>query len=83
MDQLGHRPFATDAEATVTRFYLRGVARWMRERPDSNGFAARANALYEELGDRELPFRYYSRDRLWSIEARTRWVEPDLEPSPD
>ena len=68
---------------TITRFYLWAVVRWMRERPVTDGFAARANALYDELGDRELPLPYYSRERLWSVEARAGWVEPDLVPLPD
>lgn len=32
--------------------------------------------------ERDAPLRYYSRERLFSLEARTRWVEPDLLPLP-
>jgi hypothetical protein len=39
-----------------------------------------ADALIAEYGDKNLPFRYWSRERLMSPEARAGWVEPDLEP---
>jgi len=34
--------------------------------------------LITKYADRTLPFRYYTRDRLMSWEARVNWVEPDL-----
>jgi hypothetical protein len=34
------------------------------------------------LRHRTLPFTYYSRDVLMSLEARTHWLEPDLQPLP-
>ena len=34
------------------------------------------------LADATLPFRHYSAGRLWSDEARTRFIEPDLLPLP-
>jgi hypothetical protein len=40
----------------------------------------RANSLIKAHGDKTLPLKYYSRERLMSWEARTRWVEPDLSP---
>jgi hypothetical protein len=40
--------------------------------------AVLANDLIEKYGDKNLPLTYYSRERLMSWEARTRWVEPDL-----
>ena len=38
--------------------------------------------LLEAVGDRELPLRYYSRECLFSTEARRQWVAPDLQPLP-
>jgi hypothetical protein len=32
-----------------------------------------------ELADKNLPLKYYSRDRLFSDDARERYVPPDLE----
>jgi hypothetical protein len=37
-----------------------------------------ANGLIAKYADRTLPFTYYTRDRLMSLEARINWVEPDL-----
>ena len=34
------------------------------------------------LADATLPFRHYSAERLWSDEARAKFVEPDLRPLP-
>jgi hypothetical protein len=35
-----------------------------------------------ELGDRSLPFRYYSKPLLMGVRARSIFVEPDLMPLP-
>ena len=32
------------------------------------------------IGDRTLPLRHYSRERLFSVDARRGWLAPDLEP---
>ena len=34
------------------------------------------------LLNKDLPLSYYSRERLYSDEARQHWVEPDLKPLP-
>jgi hypothetical protein len=39
---------------------------------------ADALAAYPALADKDLPLRFYSRDRLFSDEARTSWLGPDL-----
>ena len=33
---------------------------------------------HPDLADKDLPFQYYSRELLFSDEARAGWVEPDL-----
>ena len=35
-----------------------------------------------DLADKNLPLKYYSRERLFTDEARARWVDPDLAPLP-
>jgi hypothetical protein len=35
-------------------------------------------AQHPELADKNLPLKYYTRERLFSDEARTRWISPDL-----
>lgn len=60
---------------TLTQVWLRLVAAHPREKT--------VDALMRTpLGDATLPFRHYSPERLWSDEARTRFVEPDLRPLP-
>jgi hypothetical protein len=47
------------------------------------GLAQRVNLLLgSPQGRREWPLRFYSRERLFSVEARLGWVEPDLEALP-
>ncbi len=38
--------------------------------------------LASELGDRDWLLSYWSKSRLFSVEARRTWVEPDLEAFP-
>lgn len=40
----------------------------------------RMRRMLELLDDKELPIRFYSRERLLSREARSGWLEPDLQP---
>jgi len=35
--------------------------------------------LVARLFDQKLPLAYYSHDRLFSVDARQRWVEPDMQ----
>jgi hypothetical protein len=37
---------------------------------------------FPSLLDRDLPERHWSRDLLWSEDARSGWREPDLQPLP-
>lgn len=67
---------------TITRLYLRLVARFARTDAPGGDWAERANRLYDHLGARDLPYRHYTRDRLMSPAARSGWVEPDLLPLP-
>lgn len=67
---------------TITRFYLRVLGHYVaheERRPDAE-WSERVRELLVRYGDRELPLRHYSRERLMSPEARFAWVEPDLRP---
>ncbi len=35
--------------------------------------------LRSPLTDRGVPLRFWTRDRLFSVEARRRWIEPDIQ----
>ncbi len=65
---------------SITRFYVWQIGVFLeaagRERPIDE----LAADLIAAHGDKNLPFRYWSKDRLMSRDARFGWVEPDLEP---
>jgi hypothetical protein len=56
---------------------------WMRVLADARAAGAAgelADVLqaHPALADKDLPLQYYSRERLFSDEARAGWVEPDI-----
>lgn len=53
---------------TVTQFWMRAVRHH--------------GGRLEELADKDLPLRHWSRELLWSEAARAQWVAPDLRPLP-
>jgi hypothetical protein len=71
---------------TVTRLYVRLIEEFLRREPAP--YAADSylpdleRRLVAAIGDRALPLKHYSRDRLFTPFARQHWVEPDLQPLP-
>ena len=64
---------------TITRVFLHGVRLFLRE----TGLDAPVRELVNELllspiGRRDWPLRFYSRATLFSVEARRKFVEPDI-----
>ncbi|HJS12700.1 hypothetical protein [Sphingopyxis sp.] len=67
---------------SITRAYVAG-ARLFLARTAETGLAARVNALLlSDVGKRDWPLRFYSRELLFSVPARRGFVEPDLAPLP-
>jgi hypothetical protein len=65
---------------TLTLFWLNVVRAFLEGgRNEARALVSLANEL-AATADRELPLRHYTRDRLFSPEARASWVEPDLKP---
>jgi len=63
---------------TLTLFWMRRVRTFLEEdRNEARSLVALANDLGAAL-DSRLPLEYYTRERLFSSEARAGWVEPDL-----
>lgn len=63
---------------TLTQLYIRGIRRFLSV-ASVRSLAERVNALLaSEIGARDWPLRFYSRERLFSVAARRGWVEPDL-----
>jgi hypothetical protein len=65
---------------TLTIFWLRAVRAYLdAERNEARALVHLANEL-AATHDKALPLSYYTRERLFSPEARAAWVEPDLRP---
>lgn len=65
---------------TITQVYIAGVRAHLRD-VGSMPLRDAVNALLlSPRGRRELPLVHYSRERLFSVEARLGFVEPDLRP---
>ena len=63
---------------TLTLFWVRIIRQYLVQESRNRSIVSLANGLIAKYADRTLPFRYYTRDRLMSSEARNHWVEPDL-----
>ena len=72
----------TDTEGyheTITQAYIRLVGAWLAANDCGQGLAELVNAMLRSpLAHREILLAHYSRERLFSVEARKVWVEPDL-----
>jgi hypothetical protein len=75
----------TDTEGyheTITQASLRAARSFLLQDPKRSLFAT-CNALMESpLGKSNWLLIFWTRARLFSVEARRRWVEPDLKPLP-
>ncbi|MEW5848564.1 MAG: hypothetical protein AB2A00_07100 [Myxococcota bacterium] len=65
---------------TLTRVWIALVQHALR-RGSHDGFDA-FMAANPELGESRYVLRFYSEQRLWSEEARARFVAPDVRPLP-
>jgi hypothetical protein len=64
---------------TITRMFLHGVRLFLGEAKAKEPLRELVNALLlSPMGRREWPLRFYSRDRLFSVEARRNFVAPDV-----
>ena len=64
---------------TLTQLYIKGVRAFNETLPDGTDLVDAVNALLQsEIGDRNWPLCFYSKERLFSMAARRGWVEPDL-----
>lgn len=61
---------------TLTVFWMRTVAEFNLERPGVS-LIDKANELVATF-DKDYPLKFYSRGRLYSDEARSRYVSPDV-----
>ena len=63
---------------TITRTFLSGARLFLAEPRNGEALHEIVNALLlSPMGRRDWPLRFYSRERLFSIEARREFVPPD------
>jgi hypothetical protein len=68
---------------TITRFYLRVIRGFLGSTDSDRPIDELAGELIARFGDRNLLLRHYTRERLFSVEARLGWLAPDLSSLPD
>jgi hypothetical protein len=64
---------------TITVFFMRFVQRHLHDQSGAIALADIVEELFRNYGMGCL-LTYYSAERLWSADARTRWLEPDVRP---
>lgn len=65
---------------TITKLYVIGISQFARY-CGATDLLVRVNALLASpIAARDWPLRFYSKELLFSVEARRGWVEPDVSP---
>ena len=68
---------------TITRTFLHGVRLFLAKIEANDPLHELVNELLlTPMGKREWPMRFYSAERLFSVEARRRFVAPDISAMP-
>ncbi|ACG78277.1 conserved hypothetical protein [Phenylobacterium zucineum HLK1] len=67
---------------TITLASLRAAQAHLAARPHASLSAILAELLAGPLGRSDWPLAHWSRERLFSPEARRAWADPDLAPLP-
>ena len=64
---------------TITRVFLHGVRLFLAEADLNEPLHELVNELLlSPMGRRDWPLRFYSAERLFSVEARRKFIPPDL-----
>ena len=64
---------------TITRLFLHGVRLFLAEADGHEPLHELVNELLlSPMGRRDWPLRFYSAERLFSVEARRKFVPPDI-----
>jgi len=73
-----HRVGRGKYNETLTLFWIQLVRQTLGEIAPGASLLEKCNHVLESLQDPEITFEYYSKELLWSDEARQSWVAPDL-----
>ena len=65
---------------TITLFFLRHIEEFLRPFAEADAGVKATALLASPLAATDYPLRFYSRERLFSVEARRAWIPPDLAP---
>lgn len=68
---------------TITLGWMRLVRCYLAETNLDCSLVELVNRLVERFSDKNLLLTYYSRERLFSLEAHSGWIEPDLRALPE
>lgn len=63
---------------TITRFWMELLGELLQTLPEEMSTVEKINRAVKTYGDKEVLFRYYSRELVMSDAARREWVEPDI-----
>ena len=67
---------------TITVFWFELVAELLNKLPADSTLVEKCNAVVGSLDNSALAFEYYSRERLFSDDARASFIAPDLKDWP-
>jgi hypothetical protein len=68
---------------TITQASLRGARAVLNaHRPTMPLHEVLDDLMATRLGDRNWMLAYWTRERLFSVQARREWLEPDIQPMP-
>ena len=65
---------------TITRAYIELLTAFAARHADKTAAERVTALLADPLADKKALLRFYSRERLESVQARLGWAEPDLAP---
>jgi hypothetical protein len=67
---------------TITQASLRAARSFLGQHPGRSLFAVCNALMASPLGRSDWLLAYWTRERLFSVDARRGWMEPDLKPLP-
>lgn len=67
---------------TLTRLYMGAIAAQLADHAGCSFEEQLARMLASPLSVSTWPLQFYTKERLFSVQARREWVEPDLQPAP-
>ncbi|MCB0393810.1 MAG: hypothetical protein KDD25_04595 [Bdellovibrionales bacterium] len=63
---------------TLTQFYIKIIRKFLKSNHRGEMFEICNQLVSSPIADRNHPLEFWSKELLFSVNARKRWVEPDL-----